>query len=288
MNDLNELNRAARQDIEDAEAIVRARLAAERQGLIEREFCVVCEKPIIAAGSESPDPEQQTRCSECVWDVEEWEVGEFNRGSDGYALVIDPENRKVWARGHVGNGRSFDEIYRRVIAPALETGLAGDQARQVVMTNLDKLDEIASLYEGSESRNGNETGSWSDLERAEVLAQSLADSVNGVARLWSAEEWFTEGLPVEEVIGHDSIAAYVAAEVAGASGDVVLNAEEMEGWVRDSLEGELETAESALEDIEGELEDEDDEEEREEIEERAQEARGLVNGIRRLLADEEG
>lgn len=286
MNDLAKIDRSARQDPEDAEKKIRAMVEAERQGFDAIPACALCGEKLPVTGAESSDPEQQDRCAGCAWEVEEWGLDEFNRGSDGsdgYALVIDPDNRKVWARGHVGGGRSFDEMYRRVLAPAVDKGIAGDQARQVVMARLSQLDEIASLYECSEFRNGNEFGLWSDLARAQELAQMLAERVNGVARLWSAEEWFVDGLPVEQVIGHESVEAYVAAECSGASGDVILDSAEVDEWVRGALSDSLEEAESDLEDIEAELEDEDDEDEREEIEERARDARGRVADIRRLL-----
>lgn len=286
MNTFADLDRAARQDPEDADAKTRARLEAERQGLAQHENCVVCDAVLTITGRGSDDPEQQDRCPECAWEVEAWDVGEFNRGSDGYALVIDPESRKVWARGYVGGGRSFDEMYRRVLAPELDKGLAGDQAREVVMASLDELDEIASLYDGSEFRNGNEVGLWSDLERAQALAQKIAEQVSGVGRLWSAEEWFADGVDPEAVIGNESITDYAAAQVASASGDVILDADEIEAHVREALEQHLEQADSDIEDLESEIEDEEDEEEREDIAGRLREARELAVGIRSLLGAE--
>lgn len=182
----------------------------------------------------------------------EIDVGGWPKCSGAKAtLYLDPENRRVYTFGYVGNASwpvaAHNRIHTSIGAVPIET--VPDSLETWIEANASAFEALIDEYEGSKWNGSNHIGQWTEeaVEAAETLDLLLNEAVNSneIAQYWDADDWFSsdpEGV-ISAAIETGSISESVEREVSDAEfNGAHLDPEDAERALRALLKSRVENA----------------------------------------------
>lgn len=128
----------------------------------------------------------------------EIDVGGWPQCSGAKAtLYLDPEDRRVYTFGYVGNASWPMAAHNRIHTAVgnVPTTTVPESLEEWIEANIEAFEALTDEYKGSKWDGSNHIGQWTEkaVEVSEALDMLFTDALNNdeIASYWDADEWFS-------------------------------------------------------------------------------------------------